>query len=158
MRYLAVDAAPTLPRRVRATPELHAATEAAIAKWNAIRPGTFELAPWHAPAAVDVVPSMTRTWVSFVEPWPRAVVLCGPDLADWLPHEMGHALGLADHVPPEMVEPGHVNPVIADDSNPYWGVMRYWTRLDQWFGPDDVAMMREVFPLAQRVVLPGVAS
>lgn len=158
MRYLAVDEAPDLPRRVWAEDTLRAQAEAAIACWNALRPGTFELVPAldGFEAEVAVVSTVTRTFVDFTTAWPLAVVYCGADLDFWLPHELGHALGLADHVLPGMNTTGYVRPVEASEA--YRGVMSYQASREQWFGPDDVRMMREVFPLPHRVTLAEVAT
>ena len=158
MRYLAVDEAPDLPRRVWAEDGLREQAAEAIACWNALRPGTFELVPAldGLEAQVAIVRTSTRTFVDFSTAWPLAVVYCGADLGPWLPHELGHALGLADHVLPGMDTSGYVRPVEASEA--YRGVMSYQASREQWFGEDDVRMMREVFPLPHRVTVPGVAT
>ena len=158
VRFLAVDDAPALPRWVWADASLRAEAEAAIACWNRLRPGTFEMSygPDARGADVAIVPTSTRTFVDFSTAWPLAVVYCGHDLDFWLPHELGHALGLADHVPPGMDTSGYVRP--AEASEAYRGVMSYQASLEQWFGDDDARLMRAVFPLPHRVTLAQVAT
>lgn len=158
VRFLAVDEAPDLPRWVWADESLRNEAEAAIACWNRLRPGTFEMSygPDASGADVAIVPTSTRTFVDFSTAWPRVAVYCGHDLDFWLPHELGHALGLADHVLPGMDTSGYIRPVEASEA--YRGVMSYQASHEQWFGDDDVRMMREVFPLPHRVALAQVAT
>lgn len=152
MRYLAVDAAPALPRTVWAPGWLAGEVARAMDLWNRLRPGTFAWAEGHAD--VLVAETTGRTWVDFASAWPNVTVHCGPDLGFWMPHELGHALGLADHILPGMDATGYVRPVEA--SAAYRGVMSYQATRDDWFGPDDVALMRAVFPFEHVTTIPGV--
>jgi hypothetical protein len=69
---------------------------------------------WEADILVHVYdgPTWVHTPCTGLEPRgnSKAIVFVGPDIRDWLTHELGHSFGLADHVPPYQQRPGHVNP------------------------------------------------
>jgi hypothetical protein len=82
----------------------------------------------------------------------RAVIFMGNDNAKtnlyWLTHELGHALGLADHTFGHVIVPAHINPAVcAPWGHPlysaYRGVMSYCTSAQNWLTvlSDDIEML-----------------
>lgn len=138
---------------VWADPGLHIDLPAVIEPWN-------RLAGWEL---FDVVRSPTRadvlfrpsaeTWVqcdpSYGEAYTRCVVWSATSSTTTHRHEIGHALGFADHVEAGVYgEGGHVNPAVCDDAahpaySGYVGVVSYcdWTSGHAWFGPEDRRML-----------------
>lgn len=95
-----------------------------------------------------------RTWVrcspSYTEAFRRCVVFTATSSAHVLRHEIGHTLGLADHVRASAYPEGkQVNARVCDDPDhpayrAYRGVMSYcdWDRETHWFGRADERMLR----------------
>lgn len=141
-----------------------AVVRAAMAEWNAVRPGTFVEASSNAD--VEVVAS-ARTWVKMPCGTTKSTVYVGNDvnLSYWMAHELGHTLRLADHIPATQNTSGYINPKICPAG--YVGVMSYCTPRSGWWGAGDVAMLDAAFPLKvtipegfepnYRSVVPGVA-
>ena len=143
MSHLAGPIRFTLPRRV-CVPDagLRDTVANAIGRWNAMRPGLFELTD-DAAAEVQVLRGGERTWVLMPLASPESILHWAGDLPDaWMVHELGHTLGLADHV--LAVGPGYINARPAD-ADPYRGVMCNWTPMA--FSADDMDMVAEHFPL-----------
>lgn len=135
-----------LPLTVSIGPGVDArVVRAALAEWNALRPGAF--VEVSGAATVSVV-SSTRTWVDMPCGKTTSTVYAGSDvnLSYWMAHELGHSLRLADHVPVGSNPAGYRNPRFCPDSG-YVGIMSYCTPRAQWWGEDDRRMMREAFPV-----------
>lgn len=132
--------------------------------WNTLRPGLF--AEHGAPEGSYGVLRRTagRTWVD-MDASPR-IVWCGTDqpLEEWLPHELGHVLGIGDNIWAYQLHPGYRDPRILDPYNPsYKGVMSYygppWGRDGcRWFGDDDRLALDSLFPLPRRSFLGGLTA
>lgn len=137
---------------VWAYPPLGVSLGAVIGPWN-------RLSGWKL---FRVVRSADRADV-LILPGRRTVAVCAPSYADpyaicvlWaatsssktLQHELGHALGLADHIPAAVQGRGdHVRPAVCDEPvhprhSPYVGVMSYcaWEGT-AWFGAGDATML-----------------
>lgn len=151
------DKAQAQPRtsvRVWAQPSLGIDLGAVIRPWN-------RLAGWNLFRVVGVAkradvlfrPS-NSTWVrcgpSYTEAYQRCVIWSATSSKKILRHELGHALGFADHVQAAVyARGGHVNPKVCDDPadssySRYSGVMSYcsWNSVHQaWFGRGDERML-----------------
>ena len=151
-----------LPRRVWCPVELRPLVLPAIDKWNGLRAGLF-VAVTDQDAEVRVEWG-AQTWVEMPIASSRSVLHWGETRADrdyWMAHEIGHTLGLGDHVwvgIPNFDK--YVNPQVdsIDDGGRYRGVMSYLSPPEEWFGPDDIGGLRRFFPLAHRLVIPGIAA
>lgn len=125
------------------------------------------VAPWNTLAGYELLKKVnlesnadvkfkrdTVTWVQafpdYLSPFTRAVVwVSSADVGDThtMRHEIGHALGFADHVTRSQLS-GRVNPKVCDDPSHklysmYSGVMSYCSWADEagWFGAGDRAML-----------------
>ena len=87
------------------------------------------------------------TWVEMPCASNKSVVHVGNDvdLNYWMAHELGHTLGLADHIRSFDDPSIYVNPGRCPDDG-YVGIMSYCTPRALWFGPQDVQMMQAVWP------------
>ncbi len=126
--------------------------EAALGTWNAV---FVEETGWPAfevydgdwwNADVIVISEGSRTWVESrcVNPYFAVVRLGWADSwrnADVLEHELGHALGFADHVYPGQDREGYVNATSCSTS--YLGVMDYCSGPQTWFQYWDRVMVRD---------------
>lgn len=125
-------------------------TAIACEPWNAIRP-TFQLVESAEVADAFIVWGDT-TWASMASHGERPVLHVeygdGPDWSHftdyWLPHELGHLLGLRDWIRPDTDPQGYINPGIASDE--YVGVMSYGASREQWFGDHDRKMLKTLWP------------
>ena len=91
--------------------------------------------PWYT-ADVLVTPETGRTWVQArCKGWWWTQVRLGTDdawrNAEVLPHELGHALNLGDHIQANTPTQGYINPRTCPDN--YWGVMSYCVSQQDWF-------------------------
>lgn len=143
MSHLAAPIRFTLPRRVYVPDaELRAIVAEAAARWNAMRPGLFSLT-LDPSAEVQVLGGGERTWVLMPLASPESILHWAGELpAEWMAHELGHTLGLADHV--LSLGPGYHNPRHAE-ADAYRGVMCNWSTFA--FSADDMDMLAEHFPL-----------
>jgi hypothetical protein len=145
----AVVTADELPLRVAAHPGID--VDAVIRPWNQL-------------AGVPIFVKVTRdpdvVWRSAATTWvarrpgarPSCTIHHDRTTTWWHQHEIGHCLGLADHI--TVVEwrsqRGHVDPRVCDDTrhaayHPYRGVMSYcqWSSSrPHWFGGDDARMLQ----------------
>lgn len=166
MSHLAIDSDWPLPRKVFCTggEGLTQLVRAAIARWNGIRPGLFEytnavecnvLVRYNGQTWVDMAPLRGDRRGTVTVHWGQDEP---PERGLWMAHELGHALGLGDHVWPGANLAHYINPMVdrGDDPDRYRGVMSYHSHYDEWFSEDDLRMVREHFPLEHRIVLPGV--
>ena len=152
--YLATYFQLELPRRVYCSAlDLCALVKSSIDKWNSLRPGLFEMSD-DPNSPVVVMLTDGRTWVSMPVSDNKATLYIGPDvdIEYWMPHELGHALGLADHVYPNQDLTGYVNPKFTTDG--YRGVMAYGVPPVEWFGSADSAMLHLTYPMPVRAYFP----
>ena len=160
MSHLACPLIFTLPRRVYVDdPELRPLVLAACARWNALRPGLFLVVD--EPAAPVHVVRGPRTWVLMPVASAESVVHWGGEVPDdWMAHELGHTLGLGDHVWEGFDASGYRNPRVdrPDDPGRYHGVMSYLDPMSEWFGGDDRRMLAEHFAGGGKMVMPMVAT
>ena len=160
MSHLAVPCLFTLPRRVYVEERtLRLLVEDACARWNAIHPGLFLLVD--EPAAPVHVVRGERTWVLMPVNTAESIVHWGGEMPGyWMAHELGHTLGLGDHVWAGLEGSGYRNPQVdaATDPARYRGVMSYLDPPDGWFGPDDVRMLRDHFREAANMVTVPMVS
>lgn len=163
MSHLSCPMNYTLPRRVYCEePVLRALVEEAIGRWNAIAPGLFLLVD--EPAAPVHVVRGERTWVLMPVNTAESIVHWGGEMPGyWMAHELGHTLGLGDHVWPNFDTGGrtYIGAQVDEpgDTGRYRGVMSYLDEHAVWFGQDDRRMLAEHFggPV-NGVALPMVAS
>jgi hypothetical protein len=159
--FLACGAGITLPRTVTVMPGADgSAVRASMAEWNRFYGNVFVEVP--TGGDVQVIADRT-TWVEMPCEGGHSVVHMGIDvsMAYWLTHELGHTLGLADHIRSSDDASRYINPGFCPGDG-YEGVMSYCTPRARWFGPDDVEMMRTVFPrpgpcLPVTVTVSGIA-
>lgn len=160
MSHLACPVNFTLPRRVYAEdPDLRPLVLAACARWNAIRPGLFLVVD--EPAAPVHVVRGPRTWVLMPVASAESVVHWAGEAPDeWMAHELGHTLGLGDHVWEgfDASRYLHAQEDVVGDPHRYRGVMSYLDPMAGWFGEDDRAMVAAHFPPTNRVAMPMVAT
>ena len=160
MSHLACPVHFTLPRRVYVeVGSLRPLVAAACERWNAIRPGLFLVVD--EPAAPVHVVLGPRTWVLMPFTSAESVLHWGDEAPDyWMAHELGHTLGLGDHVWAGLEGSGYRNPQVdaATDPARYRGVMSYLDPPDGWFGEDDRRMVNHHFATAGKVILPMVAT
>lgn len=163
MSHLAIPRTFTLPRRVYVEePSLRGLVADACNRWNALLPGLFLVVD--EPAAPVHVVRGERTWVLMPVSSAESIVHWGGEMPpQWLAHELGHTLGLGDHLWPNFDAAGrtYIGAQVDEpgDSGRYRGVMSYLDPPDGWFGEDDRRMLAEHFggPV-NGVALPMVAS
>ena len=155
--WMACNASVTLPRTV----SIGAAVDitlvrSAIAEWDAVFGEVFvEVVvevfievPGAQPVPADIeLVQDSATWVEMPCRATHSVVHLGgqTNLSYWLTHELGHTLGLADHIRPIDDAARYVNPGHCPEDG-YDGVMSYCTPRERWFGAEDRRMMRALFP------------
>ena len=118
----------------------------ALAEWNAqgSRVRFVEVAQ-NSEADVYIVSSYQwsdgRTWVRMPCGRTDSVVYAGTDvdLGYWAAHEMGHTLGLADHITHAQNPAGWINPKYCPAG--YDGIMSYCTPRYRWWGANDRTML-----------------
>lgn len=128
----------------------------AIVAWNTIYPCFTTVL---TPDADVTFQFAERTWVKMPSTTdPKSVVYLGQDvsLTYWLEHELGHTLGLADHIRDGSSPTGYINPALCP-SNPYAGVMSYCSSRENWLTREDQLMLKRLFPLRRRNVIPGIS-
>lgn len=126
-----------------------------MAGWKLLRP-----ARRRGHADVLILPG-SSTWVqcspSYTDAYEGCVVWTASSHTETLQHELGHTLGLADHIVLSMDDGRHVNPRVCDEElderfSPYRGVMSYcsWNSgYAGWFGEADHRMLAEAgYPVA----------
>lgn len=134
-------------------------TAIACEPWNALAP-VFNLTDKRDAQVWGVVMFGDETWVRWKRPnyssvpivYVQRKLMIGSREATqaeylnyvryWLPHELGHLIGLADHINPNTPTSGYQNPTIADAADHYNGVMSYRTPRWEWFGDDDRDMLQ----------------
>ena len=160
MSHLACPVRFTLPRRVYVeVGSLRPLVAAACERWNAIRPGLFLVVD--EPAAPVHVVLGPRTWVLMPLASAESVVhWSGVEDPRWMAHELGHTLGLGDHVWPGRDLTGYQSAQVdeAADETRYRGVMSYLDSMTAWFGDDDRRMVNHHFANAGKAILPMCAN
>lgn len=160
MSHLACPVRFTLPRRVYVeNADLRRLVESACAQWNDLRPGLFLVV--NEPAAPVWVRKGSRTWVKMpIDDAQSIVHWAGEVDPRWMAHELGHTLGLGDHVWPGLDTTGYHAPMVDDpeDETRYRGVMSYLDSMTAWFGEDDRRMVNHHFANAGKAILPMCAN
>ena len=159
--YMCQQYQPSLPLSVSVDPNLEgsgvtsADVMAAFARWNeaaGFDVFTVHRGPWRDADVLLTNNGYSTTWVNTAcnpnfnqRGSNRAVVFLGNSEAKtnlyWLTHELGHALGLADHTNNPI--PQHINPGSCAS---YQGVMSYCTSEQNWLTrlSDDFEMLAEL--------------
>lgn len=153
--------------RVWAQPRLKVRIRQVIGPWNRLagRKLFKAVAAWRR-ADVLFRPAET-TWVqclpSYQVAYERCIIWSDTSFTPTLRHELGHALGLADHIQVVYAEGPYVNPRICDqpsapEFSPYEGVMSYCSWDDGyrgWYGAADRKMLAEggyAYPHAEQPI------
>jgi hypothetical protein len=160
---LACDGPVSLPRTVSVASDVDRRIVLdAMAQWNDFYGNVFIEVASSSFADVKIV-SDRSTWVEMPCGRKETIVHAGRDvdLSYWLTHELGHALGLADHIRSSDDASRYINPGFCPGDG-YEGVMSYCTSSDRWFGPDDLAMVERLFPrhpspLPNKTIFVGLA-
>lgn len=137
------------PRTVAIAPDAPNtnAWRSALAEWN--RQGAvvrFQEVSYGTEADVYVLSSYQwsngQTWVNMPCGRTDSVVYAGTDvdLNYWATHEVGHTLGLADHITHSDNPSRYINPKYCPEG--YSGVMSYCTPRWAWWGTLDRYMLR----------------
>lgn len=100
---------------------------------------------------------------SYEEAYDRCIIWSASSFTPTLRHELGHALGLADHIQVVYAGGPYVNPRLCDapslpEFSPYEGVMSYcaWDAgYRGWFGASDREMLADVGYAAPPAEEPG---
>ena len=151
--WVACNAGVTLPRTVSIGAGVDAAlVRASINEWDDVFGDVFIEAPIEIPGAQPVPADIelvrdSATWVEMPCRATHSVVHLGgqTNLSYWLTHELGHTLGLADHIRSIDDAAPYVNPGHCPEDG-YDGVMSYCTPRERWFGAEDRQMMHALFP------------
>ncbi len=147
--WLACVTTVTLPRTVSIGAGVDVAlARSAMDEWNTAFGAVFvEVAPSVIERPDVEIVMDSSTWVELPCRTNHSTVHLGgqTNLAYWLTHELGHTLGLADHI--RLVDDGsrYINPGHCPQDG-YDGVMSYCTPRERWFGADDLEMIRTLFP------------
>lgn len=137
-------------------------TAIACEPWNAIQPCfQFVDVTHEADAVVRWGEPGSRTWVDvqaakptiYIQPAPSGIMTLQQwrdAIEGWMPHELGHLLGFADHVRANTDLTGYHNPFVEESLvnqnlhkplSGYHGIMSYLCNRSEWFGPDDRAAL-----------------
>ena len=146
--WLACEAGATLPRTVSVGAGVDPAlVHSAMKEWNDAFGAVFVAAANSGRGADVEVVADSSTWVELPCSSTHSIVHVGgrTDLVYWLTHELGHSLGLADHIRVIDDASRYINPGRCPE-DAYDGVMSYCTPRARWFGADDGEMMRTLFP------------
>lgn len=151
MCHLALDYPALIPViiNVPLSSELYNLFNKAMEPWNRWR-HMFE---WTIDScnAAEIIPSGS-TWVDM----DKMILRWAPETDSyWAIHELGHLLGLADHVYDGINKSKYRNPGGCDG---YKGVMSYCWPKETWFGQDDYDMINTHWPLDNKITIPGVAN
>ena len=139
--------------RVWADPSLKVRIRHVIGPWNRLAGRRlFRAVPAAGRADVVFRPART-TWVqclpSYEESYDRCIIWSATSFTSTLRHELGHTLGLADHIQVIFAEAPYINPRLCDapslpEFSLYEGVMSYCAWDDGfrgWFGATDLKML-----------------